>query len=355
LLCIKIASRGDLLLAGPAFRLLRRGRPASHITLMVGRSCEDVARHLPFFDDIQVVDDHALLAGSLLEKAAGAFRMWRHLRHPSPSDRKETCSEALIFHRDWRYGLIARLARIPVCRGIVREGDFHVLTHPCLPKADEHHVEQYLKLVSASGNGIPFGTDDLKMSGVWHFSEHEREAALKVAASFGFDPSSGRWIALGFGGGRNVKTQTGLKSWPLASFRELAARLEKLGHRIAWVGDEDDARLLGQPETGVSLAGRLTVPETAAVLSACERVVSNDTLTLHLAEALGVPTFAIFGPTDPCHYRPRGPGSVYLQHPEGLACCPCHRDGWFPVCTQDHRCMKSVTPAAVLEKIREAR
>ena len=95
-LCIKIASRGDLLLAAPAFRVLRITRPQAHITLWVGTSCQDVAKHLPYFDEIQTIDDKALLAGSFLAKTKEAYQLLQKMKG-------NEYSEALIFHRDWRY------------------------------------------------------------------------------------------------------------------------------------------------------------------------------------------------------------------------------------------------------------
>ena len=192
------------------------------------------------------------------------------------------------------------------------------------------------------------------LAGVWSFAKGERESALEVAAQHGFKPGEGKWIALGFGGGRNVKTRTELKWWPLTYYRELARQLIMNGYHVVWVGDGEDARLLGDEWAGVNLAGKLRVDETAGVLSACERAVTNDTLTLHLAEALGIPTLALFGPTDPAHYRPLNAHSAYLWPGKDLACSPCHRDGWFPPCAFQHECMKGLTVESVLQKIMEA-
>jgi len=330
----------------------------AHVTLLVGLSCEDVARHLPFFDEVQWVDDRALMAEAWWKKLGESWRILRSL-----SARATTYSGVFIFHRDWRYGLLMWAARIPVRRGLSRKGAPCFLTHPCVVDEKEHHVGQYLAMVCANVEG---GTgnaeqrqdrkgEDKTLAGVWSFVEGEQKAALEVAAQHGFKPVEGKWIALGFGGGRNVKTRTELKWWPLAYYRELARQLVRSGYHVAWVGDAEDARLLGDEWIGVNLAGKLRVDETAGVLSACERVVTNDTLTLHLAEALGIPTLALFGPTDPAHYRPLNAHSAYLWHGKDLACSPCHRDGYFPPCAFQHECMESLTVESVLQKIMEAR
>jgi ADP-heptose:LPS heptosyltransferase len=158
-------------------------------------------------------------------------------------------------------------------------------------------------------------------------------------------------VALGFGGGSNVKTRTALKTWPISSYVRLAEELEQLGYDVVWVGDKADARSLPSGHPGRSLAGRLSVAETAAVLAACDLVVSNDSLAMHLADSLGVPVVGLFGPTDPRQYRPRGPmsGAVSIGHT--LSCSPCHRNEGFPPCAFEHRCMRDLTVEMVVSEI----
>jgi len=341
LLCIKIASRGDLLLAGPAFRRLREARPTAHITLLVGASCDGVARHIPFFDEIQVVNDHALLAGRMCARAreAGRLMMWM---------KQSKSEEVFIFHRDWRYGPLAWLAGIPIRRGFDSGSWSGLLTHAYSAGEKEHHVSQYLGIVG-------FGkVSETPIEGVWKFHDDERELNLAAAALHGFRTESAKWIALGFGGGHNVKTQTKLKLWPIQHYRDLASRLEQKGFRAAWVGDAHDATLLASPFAGVNLAGKLSVSETAAVLSACRATVSNDTMMLHLSEALGVPSVGIFGPSEPAHYRPLGKNSTYIWYGKDLPCSPCYRVGGFPPCAYQHRCMTDLSVESVLERVEAA-
>ena len=50
----------------------------------------------------------------------------------------------------------------------------------------------------------------------------------------------------------------------------------------------------------------LALPLLAAILSQCSLFIGNDSGITHLAAALGVPTIALFGPTDPYVWGPRG-------------------------------------------------
>ncbi len=42
-------------------------------------------------------------------------------------------------------------------------------------------------------------------------------------------------------------------------------------------------------------------------MSAASHYIGNDSGITHLAAALGTPTLALFGPTDPAQWAPRGP------------------------------------------------
>lgn len=344
MLCIKIASRGDLLLAGPAFRLLRESRRDSLITLLVGESCKDVAQHLPYFDQILILNDRALMAGSFLEKIGGSREFLRLIK-------RSRFDQVFIFHRDWRYSILAKMAGIRGRFGFQHKGHRWLLKHVYDAPETEHHVMQYLAVAALPGS-IPSGYD-CSMAGIWQFAVGERELALDKAKKHGFDPSTGRWVALGFGGGRNVKTRTRLKTWPLGHYKTLATELLKRDFRVAWIGDEHDARDLGSVEVGTVLAGKLSVPETAAVLSVCTKTVANDTLLLHLSESVDVPSLGLFGPTDPSHYRPLGVRSSYLWKGIHMKCSPCHRSGIFPICEFEHACLQELSPMIVLSQLLE--
>jgi len=52
------------------------------------------------------------------------------------------------------------------------------------------------------------------------------------------------------------------------------------------------------------LAGRTDLPAFAEGLQGCRALVTNDTGGMHLANALGVPVVALFGPTNPVRTGP---------------------------------------------------
>jgi ADP-heptose:LPS heptosyltransferase len=85
------------------------------------------------------------------------------------------------------------------------------------------------------------------------------------------------------------------KNWPLEGYRELA---KLLPGPIEW---------LAGPEEQLAGAVRIeNLGELALWLTGARAYVGNDSGITHLAAAVGVPTVAIFGPTEPTVWCPRG-------------------------------------------------
>ncbi|MEO5928896.1 MAG: glycosyltransferase family 9 protein [Candidatus Kapaibacterium sp.] len=146
----------------------------------------------------------------------------------------------------------------------------------------------------------------------------------------------------------------GTKRWNPSGFAAVIAGLRGRGMRVVMIGsggERDLCRAIGR-EAGLDerdvLAGELGLPELLAMIALAERVISNDSAPIHLAESVGTPVTAIFGPTVPeFGFAPRGEGSVALGT-EGLPCRPCgiHGSDRCPIGT--HECMTSITPEVVL-------
>ncbi len=102
-----------------------------------------------------------------------------------------------------------------------------------------------------------------------------------------------------------------------------------------------------------SLAGRLSLSETAAAAGLCALFVSNDTGLMHMAAARGVPMAAIFGSTvREFGFFPQGERSVVVEN-KGLECRPCSHIGRSECPKQHFRCMNDITVDAVLAEARK--
>jgi heptosyltransferase-2 len=141
------------------------------------------------------------------------------------------------------------------------------------------------------------------------------------------------------------------KRWPY--YAELAARLAR-GARVVVVGGPGDRALAETivaacpPERAIDATGRLSLLASAELIGRAALLVTNDSAPQHLASAMGTRTVTVFGPTVPeFGFGPLAPESAVLGH-EALACRPCDPHG-PRACPLGHwRCMRELSPDAVL-------
>ena len=115
------------------------------------------------------------------------------------------------------------------------------------------------------------------------------------------------------------------------------------------------ARLLATlPDTTVvDFCGKLSLSESARVLSRATCLLTPDTGLMHLATALRVPVVSVWGNTVPAFgmypYRPDDPGAFTVHEVAGLSCRPCSKIG-FRACPRGHfRCMHDQSPERWLD------
>ncbi len=151
-----------------------------------------------------------------------------------------------------------------------------------------------------------------------------------------------------------VGSKSDLKKWPAASFARLLDRFAlENGCRIALAGDKNDAvdaaNVAALMKTKpFDLTGKTDFAGLCSLISGASLVVTNDSAPLHVADALGIPTVAIFGPTDPRKYGPRLDRSAVARRP--IFCSPCEK----AQCRYGtHDCMRELSVDEVYFKARK--
>lgn len=140
------------------------------------------------------------------------------------------------------------------------------------------------------------------------------------------------------------------KYWTLKGWIRLAQFLTSKGFHVVITGGGDReeidyvrSAIPHMPENTSSLAGRLTLPEVATLIRSSSIYVGPDTAVTHLAAATGIPTVALYGPTNPVKWAPWPYGYKQDKNPFSRTgtqlvdnvlliqgpgdCVPCHREG----------------------------
>jgi len=171
------------------------------------------------------------------------------------------------------------------------------------------------------------------------------------------------------------------KMWHRAGWIEVAIWLAACGHRVVLSGGPDVAEITyvadlsrDMPPGTMNLAGKLSLGAAGCLLSRAAVFLGPDTALTHMAAALGVPTVAIYGPTDPVKWGPWPRDHASATNPwkrlgsqtvarvrlvQGIApCTPCHKEGCernvasFSDCLQQ---LPAATIIAALESVMRGR
>jgi heptosyltransferase-2 len=132
------------------------------------------------------------------------------------------------------------------------------------------------------------------------------------------------WLAArGLGGQKILAVHPGSgsprKNWPVENFTAVLRSLPRGVTPLLVLGEADEELVapLARTLPDVSRLVGCTLLEVASVLANCAAYLGNDSGITHLAAALGVPVVALFGPSNPEHWAPRGPRVTILQAPDG--------------------------------------
>ncbi len=110
------------------------------------------------------------------------------------------------------------------------------------------------------------------------------------------------------------------KNWPTEKFAELARRLkDKHDASVVFLlgeADEAAADILAEAVPEFPVIREQNLAQLAGILAASVTFVGNDSGMAHLAAALGARVLALFGPTDPDVWSPRGDAVRVLRAAE---------------------------------------
>lgn len=177
-------------------------------------------------------------------------------------------------------------------------------------------------------------------------------AQTTVEASWVHELKFGDWIALAPGASYPTK-QSPIRLWTEALETVVHLKPEAAVCGLFLAGSELDRKFalevldqLNWRGPVLNMAGKLTLVETAQALAKMRVLLTNDSGLLHIAESVGTPVVAIFGPTsEDFGFPPWRPESVVFSSPTG--CRPCSKHGKKTCRFHDKLCFEAVNTLAV--------
>ena len=340
ILCLRLERIGDLLMTLPALAELRTLAPDAEIDLIVGSWNRDIAGAIPGITRVEMADAAWLTRdgkGSATAPLLARAATWRSRQYDL----------AINFEPDIRSNLTLGAVRAMRAAGFVSGGGGAVLDVRLDYDATSHTEDNALALVRAA-LGASSGTTPMPVLAIPDQSRAEAERRLAVLPD-------GRRIGLHVSGGRAIK------QWPDSRFRDVAEHVVRTRDAsIVLTGAPGDraqveiVRSALPADRVLDLSEGTNLLTTAAIVQQLDLFVTGDTGPMHLARAVGTPIVAVFGPSDPRRYGPRGVRDVIVRI--DLPCSPCNRIRLPPARCTGHTpdCLNGVATAQVLAAIDEA-
>jgi lipopolysaccharide heptosyltransferase II len=324
---------GDLVISLPALRAIRSAWPNAHLAVLVRRELAS------FFDGARWIDE-------VIPYALGnGIRAVGNLAQIVGEIRARSFDLAVLFPNSFSSAFWVALAGVPRRAGYMRDGRSPLLTHRASPPADAleaHQVHYWLAMIrevlGIEGNADDFGLDVREPHRIamrqWLAERRKRprHPLIAVAPSAAYGPA---------------------KEWPSAHYATLIDMLaDRTSAECVLVGAPNERQkceaVAGKSKAGALVAaGETSIGELIALLSLCSGFAGNDSGPMHLAGALGLPTVAIFGSTNPKRTGPMGRDVEVIYR--GIECSPC----LARTCRFGHyNCLTLVAPEEVADALK---
>jgi heptosyltransferase-3 len=313
---------GDVLLATPVVRSLKRAWPQAAIDALVFEGTEGVLAANPDLRRTLVVPQRPPVLRHLAF-VAKLFRRYDLALSLVPGDRPTF------------YAFIAGRLRAGLLLDTKKERWKRHLLDRWVPFDDlnTHTARMHLALAAELGVAA-YG----EVAVTWNDDDATQVDHLLVSAST-------RPIAL-----LHPYPEFNYKMWHRRGWIEIAQWLAARGQTIVLSGGGEKAELeyvadlaREMPEGTVNAAGKLTLGASACLASRARVYVGPDTAMTHIAAALGVPTVALFGPSNAVKWGPWPRGHAVESNPwrrcgsqqvnnvmlvqGAAACAPCMLEG----------------------------
>ncbi len=306
ILVIQTAFLGDVILATPVFSELKRLYPDAHIDALVKSGNESLLESHQAINEVFI-----------FSKKEGK---WKSLISLIRSIRKRKYDLVINLHRFGSSGLITALSGANETRGFSKNPFSIFFTNRFSHEIGDGtlEVERNLSLIHDLGAAKRVRPSLFPTPEDFSIVKSYPEDAYAVVA-----PAS-VWFT---------------KQLPKEQWIKL---INHLNSKVYLIGGPTDKQLCNEiverlPKSDVvNLAGKLTLMQSAALISSAQRTYVNDSGPLHIASAMNAPVTAFFCSTVPeFGFGPLSDDAKIIQIQEKLECRPCGLHG-HAACPKGH-------------------
>jgi heptosyltransferase-2 len=323
---------GDVVLSTALLRALRANYPAARIELLAKPHAGDLLAHSGLVDDVIPFD---FPWTSFTGKLSPERYVPREFQTLIRELRTRDFDVSLDARRDIRSNVITYLSGARRRIGYDFGGGAHLLTD-VLPSGaqNDHKVLDWLKLLEPLGmTGLEGFAPSLSVT------ESEKENAGRRMGISGL--STEKPVV-----GVHPGASHAVRRWEADRFASVIDSLiqEQGAQVVVFEETEGDSSAI-IPRNPVRRM-RSDLRGFMALVTQCDLLLCSDSGPMHIANALGVPVTALFGPQRREWYGPRGENDNVVQV-DDMPCRPC-----FDACIfATPHCMEGITPSAVVRSV----
>ncbi len=336
---------GDVLLATPLVRTFKRSWPDAKIDLLVFKGTESVVKSNPDVHAVLTIEEYPTFLSHyrLIKKI---FRAYTIAVSTQPGDR------AILYAflaAGYRIGMLANdKSRWWKSLLLSEKVEFdNLTTHTVLMNL---RLAEIFQLTPCTEIVLAWDEKDVEVVSKCVDIKNKNLAILHVSPKFAY------------------------KEWVKLEWLHLASWLQGNGYTVVFTGaqTQKEKKLVSDivdqlSESAINLVGCLEISQLAVLLSYSRVYIGPDTVVTHMAAALGIPTVALFGPSNPVKWGPwpqawspatnpfvkigsQRRNNVYLIQGQG-DCVPCFEEGCDRHINSRSQCLENLTAKHVITAV----
>jgi heptosyltransferase-2 len=335
ILVVEYWNLGDLAILVPFLRALRQAFPQARISLLVKKGLDS------FLDGQGIVDEFIPMRVPWAQhfnrwkKYNPVSRDWFFLLRAISELRGRRFDLAFSGRMDIRDNLLLWLSGARRRVGYGFAGGEFLLTDVAAPDFSRvHRTDVWMHLLDI------FECPARPDAGGYELTHSEMASAESFLKASGIPRDR---LLIGIHPAARIRTRL----WGDERFAEVAREISrKTGAHVLWFAEPGERR--DTPHLERCHEVKVPFRSFVAILSFCDLLICNDSGPMHLANLVGVPVIAVFGPQRPEWFGPRGPRDRIVIRPE-IWCRPC-----FDYCMfGEPHCLRTIAPEEVIRAVME--
>ena len=289
ILLIRSAAIGDVIMTTPLIRTLKENFRAASIDYLVGNWSKRVFDNNPNINKVISFDDSVVVD----KKIGGLKRIITRLK-------KEKYDLCIVLDKHFVWNLIAFLIKPKFRLGFDRAGEGFPNNLSVPYNASKYELEYYLDVARKLGLSIKTRKPEV------FASKKDISSIDRLIAR------NKNFLVIAPAGAKNPGQELAAKRYPKEKYTDIIDKLAEK-RKIILIGGKEDKKITSwvfnkceNKRNILDTTGKINIQQTAYLISKTKLLLTNDSGAMHIGSTTNTKIIAIFGPTAPKRFAPKG-------------------------------------------------